>query len=44
MLILPIILYSFDILLKFNTAFYRFGIIVTNRKEIIKEYLKFKFW
>ena len=33
-----------DIALKFNTAFYRYGIMITDRIEIGKEYLKFKFW
>lgn len=33
-----------DILITFNTAFYNRGLIVLNRKEIAKSYMKFWFW
>ncbi|KAL4466351.1 hypothetical protein ABPG72_001029 [Tetrahymena utriculariae] len=42
--ILPAVVFSIEILLKFNTGYYQEGQIVMNRKQIIKYYLKWKFW
>ncbi|KAL4438752.1 hypothetical protein ABPG74_013425 [Tetrahymena malaccensis] len=42
--ILPAVVFSIEILLKFNTGYYQEGQIVMNRKQIIKSYLKWKFW
>lgn len=38
------IFFNFDILLHFNTAFFRSGELIVQRKEIIKNYLKLWFW
>ncbi|EAR98946.1 cation channel family protein (macronuclear) [Tetrahymena thermophila SB210] len=38
------IIFIFDILISFNKAYYDEGMIITNRKKIIKNYCKFKFY
>lgn len=37
-------IFTLDIIINFNTAFYKHGIIVKNRKEIIKNYMSGWFW
>ena len=41
---IPIMLYLIDIVVIFNTGYYDFGAIVTDKSLIAKRYLKFKFW
>ena len=38
------IIFIIDILINFNTAFYKKGNLVTSRKTIALNYLKFWFW
>lgn len=38
------VIFSADIILNFNCAFYRRGALITNRKAIAKKYLKFWLW
>jgi len=42
--ILENIFFIFDIIFKFNTGFYKKGILILNRRRIAKRYLKFWFW
>ena len=36
--------YVTDLIVNFNTAYFKNGFLVTSRKDIIKNYLKFWFW
>ena len=37
-------MFLIDILLNFNTSIYEKGVLITDRKVIIKNYLKLWFW
>lgn len=37
-------LFMIDVFLNFNTGFYEANTIITDRKEIAKDYVKFWFW
>ena len=37
-------MFLFDILINFNTAIFKKGLLINDRKVIIKNYLKLWFW